>query len=149
MNKEVMKAMNKGNKESVVCETFKKVAYGTLRVVTLPLYGVSLVRNKVDNWNYNRLLWNDKKAEEILNYYIPRVAEWDKEEKAFYMFDNGMGWREKNIKLKDRKWWKKFARPFGGKVRKYLINDFELEGFSKEVRDCSNGWTEVVFVLND
>jgi hypothetical protein len=36
---------------------------------------------------------------------------------------------------------------WGGKMRSYLINDFELEGFTKEVGNCWDGWTEVSFTM--
>ena len=32
--------------------------------------------------------WNEERAKTILNYYIPRKAEWDNEDKSFYFFDN-------------------------------------------------------------
>ena len=54
---------------------------------------------------------------------------------------------QKKIKRKDRRWWRKYKGFCGGDIRKYLIEKFELEGFEKEVGDCSDSWTEVCFRL--
>jgi hypothetical protein len=29
------------------------------------------------------------------------------------------------------------------------MNKFELEGFTKELGNCSEGWTEISFILNE
>lgn len=36
---------------------------------------------------------------------------------------------------------------WGGKIRPYLIEEFELEGFKKEVGDCYNGWTKISLTM--
>ena len=51
------------------------------------------------------------------------------------------------IKRKDRHFWNVHKGFGGGKIRSYLINKFELEGFKKEVGDCSTGWTEITFTI--
>ena len=62
-----------------------------------------------------------------------------------------MGWdlrcRQKRVKLKDRRWWKNHTRAWGGKLRTYLINKFELEGFEKTVGYTSDFCTEVTFKM--
>ena len=62
-----------------------------------------------------------------------------------------MGWdlrcRQKRVKLKDRRWWKNHTRAWGGKVRTYLIDKFELEGFEKTVGDTDDFYTEVTFKM--
>ena len=72
--------------------------------------------------------------------------------KSFYFYDNGMGWdmksHQKTIKLKDRRWWKKYTRVWGGKVRAYLIEKFELEGFEKTLENTYDFCeTEVTFKM--
>ena len=92
----------------------------------------------------------EERANEILNYYIPNFADWNADDKCFYFFDNGYGWSmysDMYIKSKDRRFWNANAGVVGGKLRSYLINEFELEGFKKEVGDCSNGWTEITFTM--
>lgn len=53
--------------------------------------------------------------------------------------------RKRNIKLKDRIFWEKYVCGFGGKIRKYLIEEFELEGFTKEIDDINDGWASIIF----
>ena len=49
--------------------------------------------------------------------------------------------------MKDRRWWKNNTRGWGGKVRTYLIEKFEMEGFEKIVGDTYDDLTEVTFKL--
>ena len=152
MNKEIIKAMNK--KETAIDRFGKwwnKNGYKVMRVVLFPLWWGICAKNKIHDYRYKRLEWSEKRANEILSYYIPRKCEWNNEDKTFYFADNGMGWRmkchQKKIKLKDRAWWKKYACGCGGKVRAYLLEKFELEGFTKEVGYTYDQWTEVCFRL--
>ena len=150
MNEEVIKAMNK--KESTidkVREWWDENDYKVMRVVLFPFYWGDKAKEKINDYLNSKCEWSEERANEILSYYIPRKAEWDAEDKAFYFADNGMGWgmkcHQKKIKLKDRAWWRKYSCGWGGKVRTHLIEKFELEGFTKEVGDTYDGWTEVCF----
>lgn len=150
MNAEVIKAINKKeSKIDAIRKWWRKNGYKVVRVVLFPIWGAVVAKEKFSNWKYKRLEWSEERANEILSYYIPRKSEWDNEDKTFYFADNGMGWsmkcRQKAIKLKDRAWWKKFTGGWGGQVRTYLLEKFELEGFTKEVGDTSYFWTEVCF----
>ena len=104
-------------------------------------------------WLDNREVWSEERANKILNYYIPRRAEWDNEDKTFYFFDNGYGWgmsfAKKYLKRKDRRFWEVWNGWCGGEIRLYLINHFELEGFTKEVRNCENSWTDIIFTMKE
>jgi hypothetical protein len=33
----------------------------------------------------------------------------------------------------------------GGEIRLYLLHQFELEGFTKKLGNCVDGWTEIYF----
>ena len=150
MNAEVIKAMNKKEtKTNTIRKWWSKNGYKVMRVIFFPIWLGICVDNKIRNYRDNRLEWSEERANEILSYYIPREAKWDAEDKTFYFADNGMGWsmkcHQKKIKLKDRAWWRKYGSCWGGKIRTYLIKEFELEGFTKEIGDCADGWTEVCF----
>ena len=152
LNKEITKAMNKKEKKHTIRKWWNKNGYKVLRVVFFPIWIVGLICEKTTNWLNNRQKWNEKRANEILNYYIPRTSEWDKENNEFYFFDNGYGWgmniAKMYLKRKDRRFWKVNSGSWGHKMRSYLIDEFELEGFTKEVLNCDDGWTEIVFKLN-
>jgi hypothetical protein len=150
MNKEVMKAMNK--KETKL-DNFRKWwrsnGYKVMRVVLFPVWGYVVAREKITTYLNARTEWSEERANEILSYYVPRKSEWDAEEQVFYFADNGMGWsmkyHQKKIKMKDRRWWRKYTAGWGGQVRDYLLEKFELEGFEKIVGDTYDSWTEITF----
>ena len=152
MNNEIIKAMNK--KETKIDKIRKwwgKNGYKVMRVILFPIWWGIKAKEKIDAYLDSRNTWSEERANEILSYYIPRNSDWNAEDKSFYFFDNGMGWdlrcRQKKVKLKDRRWWKNHTRAWGGKVRTYLIDKFELEGFEKTVGYTSDFYTEVTFKM--
>ena len=154
MNKEVIKAMNKKEtKKDTFRKWWNKNGYKVLRVIFFPVWGACVAKEKITKWFNNRTEWSEVRAKQILDYYIPRRAEWDSEDKEFYFFDNGFGWgfnlAKKYLKRKDYRFWKLYACGcFGSKMRTFLIEKYELEGFTKEVRDCHCDWTEIIFTMN-
>ena len=150
MNAEVIKAMNK-KKEHILRKWWNRNGYKIMKVIFFPIWWSIKIKEKIKPYLTCKYKWDDNRAQEILSYYIPRVADWDEEDKTFYFFDNGFGWglkyNQKKLKFRDRKWWKYNCDFWGGKIRSYLIENFELEGFTKEVGNCYDGWTEICFKL--
>jgi len=146
MNKEIIKAMQ-GKQESKVRKWWRKNGYKVWRVVLFPVWMLALLKGKITTYLNSRQEWNEDRANEILNYYIPRCANWDDKEQCFYFFDNGMGWNlalaKRYLKRKDRRFWKVNC----SKIREYLIEKFQLEGFTKVIGNCYD-WTEISFNLN-
>lgn len=151
LNKEIVKAMNRKEKKHTIRKWWSRNGYKVLRVIFFPIWIGGVVTEKIAIWLNNRNAWNEARANEILNYYIPRTAEWDSKNNEFYFFDNGYGWAlyhaKRYLKRKDRRFWKVNAGAWGYKMRKYLVNEFELEGFTKEVGNCDDGWTELTFTM--
>ena len=152
MNKEIIKAMNKKEKApNHFIEWWKKNGYKVMRIILFPLWLIIKLLDKIEKWSISRNKWSEERANEILSYYIPRKAKWHEDDKCFYFADNGMGWgmayNKKFIKLRDRKWWNYNCGFWGGKIRTYLIEQFEMEGFKKEVGDTYDQWAEVTFYL--
>ena len=153
MNSEVIKAMNKKEtKRDEFRKWWSNNGYKVMRVVLFPLWWGIQAKEKITSYLDSREAWSEERVKEILNYYIPRKAEWDAEDKCFYFFDNGYGWSlsyaKRYLKRKDRRFWKAhMGWGVGSKIRSYLIDEFELEGFEKEIGDCSDGWTEITFKL--
>lgn len=151
MTNEVIKAMQ-GKKEHKIRKWWNKNGYKILRVILFPFWLGSVLLEKIRAWLNSKEKWSEARAAEILNYYIPRNSEWDAKDNTFYFFDNGMGWNiklaKKYLKLKDRRFWKVHCAWWGGEIRSFLMDKFELDGFTKELGDCSEGWTEISFVLN-
>ena len=152
MNKEIIKAMNKREtKIDGFGKWWNKNGYKVMRVVFFPIWWGIKAKYKIESYLNSKCEWSKEKANKILSYYIPRKAEWDAENKCFYFFDNGYGWSmcyaKKYLKRKDRYFWKIYGDWIGGKVRSYLIDEFELEGFEKKVCDCYDGRTEISFTM--
>ena len=150
MNKEVVKAINKKeNRFNAIKKWWDKNGYKIMRVVLFPIWWGIKAKEKINYYLNSREEWSEERVKEILNYYVPRFVDWDEEDKCFYFFDNGYGWSigfaKKYLKRKDRRFWNIHNGWGGGKIRSYLIDKFELEGFEKEVGDCSNGRTEISF----
>lgn len=151
MNKEIIKAMQ-GKKKHRVIKWWRKNGYKVWRVVLFPLWFGNLAWEKINKYLNSKQEWSEERAIEILNYYIPRASKWDEEDQSLYFFDNGMGWNyrlaKRYLKRKDRRFWKVHCTWWGGKMRTLLMEKFELEGFTKELGNCSEGWTEITFYLN-
>ena len=158
MNQEVIKAINKSKSESksifkTIKNWWRANNYKIFRIILFPIWIVEMLVNKYNSWKDAQNKWDEARANEILNYYIPRYCEWNDKEKSFYFFDNGMGWNsvyaKKYLKRKDRHFWKVNCGWWGGDMRQYLLSTFELEGFTKEIGNCWEGWTEITFYLNE
>ena len=151
MNKEIIKAMNGKKEPSKFRKWWKKNDYKVWRVIFFPIWIGLKINDKIDIYLNSRNKWSEERANEILQYYIPRYADWSAEEKEFYFFGNGYGWSmnfaKKYLKRRDRRFWKLHTGFCGGKIRDYLIDKFELEGFTKEVISKYIDGTEIVFKL--
>lgn len=150
MNKEIIKAMNRKPKEKgKLRKWWDKNHIKVMRVILFPLWLWAIACDKISDWIVYRNSWDRARAKEIFDYYIPRRAEWCADENEFYFFDNGYGWSinlaKKYLKRKDRAFWKCNVSWSGGKMRKYLLYEFELEGFTKEVLNDDSDWTEIAF----
>lgn len=154
MNKEVVKAMNK-KPQNIKIQKAKKwwVNNGHIvfRVILFPIWIMIIIDNKTNHWLNSKNSWDENRVNEILNYYIPRNSHWDEYTKTLYFIDNGMGWGNniRYIKRKDRRFWKVNCGWYGGEIRTFLIHEFELEGFTKEIKNTYDGWTKINFILNE
>ena len=159
MNKEIKKAIKKQQrkqKPSKIKELkswYKNKYYKIWRVILFPIYLCLLAHHKIKEYRYNKEIWDEERVNKILNYYIPRTADWNEEDKSFYFFDNGYGWNlshaKKHLKFKDRHFWKHYTVGWGGEIRRYLVENFELEGFTKENLGGISSWddTKIVFKM--
>lgn len=151
MNNEIIKAMNRKPKNNTFRKWWSKNGYKVNRVIFFPIQIGSVIAEKVKKYLNSREVWSEERAKAILDYYVPRRAEWSETDKTFYFFDNGYGWSigyaKKYLKRRDRRWWNVHRGWVGGKIRDYLINEYEIAGFDKQVGNCHDGHTEIAFVM--
>ena len=87
MNKEIIKAINEKEKKT---STFKiwwgKNDYKVYRIIFFPLWIISIIFEKISRNLNEKNFWSEKRANEILSYYVPRFSEWCAEEQEFYFF---------------------------------------------------------------
>lgn len=145
MNKEVLKAIKNKETEHPFRDWWSENNYKVFRIILFPIWIYVEISDRIKKWNYERTTWDEKRADEILNRYIPKSSDWLSEKKAFWFFDNGYGWEfqsaKKFLKRKDYLFWRKFS----WEIEKYLINKFELEGFEKEVINTYGTDVEIIF----
>ena len=154
MNAEVIKAMSKNKKkERKFKKWWNKNRYKVLRIALFPIWITSVIKEKIEKKLNEKQSWNEERAKEIFDYYIPRKSEWDNERKEFYFFDNGYGWSfnlaKRYLKRRDFRFWENYNGFCGGKLREFLIYNYELDGFTKEVVDDYNTLTEIVFKIKE
>ena len=152
MNAEAIKVMNKKEtKIDTIRKWWDKNGYKVMRVILFPIWWGIKAKEKIEAHLNSRCEWSDERAQEILNYYVPHKANWDAENKSFYFVDNGTGWgmkcNQRKLKLSYRRWWNCNRGFCGGKIRTYLIEKFEMEGFEKIINDTYDQWTEITFKL--
>lgn len=151
MNSDIMKAIKEKEKKHRVKEWWNKNGYKVLRIILFPFVIVEKIHDKYNSWAIKRHSWNEERAYDILAYYIPRRSDWNGKKGELYFFDNGLGWywcvAKKYLRLKDYTFQKLHTGWLGGRMRDYLLNDFELDGFTKQIIDFYDGKTEIIFTL--
>ena len=96
----------------------------------LPIFPIFYGIEKFKNWNYNRMVWDEKRADRVLNIILPKALKWVEEDNAFYFsmeWGGDIYWRK--AKRVDRKW----ARKFCYKLKSYLKNEYENADYIKSV----------------
>lgn len=83
MNKEILKAIEDKQKEHPFRDWWNKNGYKVMRVVLFPIWIYVEISDRIKAWNYERTTWDEERADEILQHYIPRRSDWLPEEKAF------------------------------------------------------------------
>ena len=152
MNKEIIKAMNKKEtKIDKIRKWWSKNGYKVMRIILFPIWWGIKAKEKITSYLNSKCEWSEERANEILSYFIPRKANWNEEHKCFYFCDNGMNWgrisNKRLLKFRDRRWWDCNCGFYGSKIRRYLIEKFELEGFEKIVDNTDDFYTHIIFKM--
>lgn len=98
----------------------------------LPIAPFVIVYDKFNKWNYNHLIWDEKKATKVLDYFLPYALEYNKENQAYYYC---MDWDfyglsiAKKVPIGLKAWTKKFSY----EILNYLKTTYEKTGFLKTI----------------
>ena len=76
MNNEIIKAMNRKPKKKIFRKWWSKNGYKVNKVIFFPIWIGALIVKKIQTKLNNRQVWSEERAKQILDYYIPRKAEW-------------------------------------------------------------------------
>lgn len=110
------------------------------------LIPIAMIEEALTKWADNRRKWSTEKADRILRYSFPRGAEVNHEEQTIgrYIRSWWFNWST-YAKWYDKKWCRKFST----QLKKYCIEEFEMEGYTKIVEIEDGGeWTWVAFKKN-
>lgn len=101
-------------------------------------YPVGVIFALIDmahNHYYNSLTWSEKKAKKMADRYFGKVCDID-DEGLWFCVDWGDYCFAHHAYWWDRAW---LAR-YGYQMKFYILEDYEIEGYEKEIR--SFGWDE-------
>lgn len=122
-------------KESRKRET-KKIAYKDCEFywyampIAVPVYHLAQIMNKYNNWKYNSMVWDERKANKVIEAVLSKMGNYH---------DNAIwyhtGWW-------DTIWWNKSPRRYREwadkhkhNLKKYIVEEYEPAGFEKIIKD--------------
>ena len=89
-----------------------------------PLIPIALIIKAVEDWNYNRKKWSEKRATRMLHKILPHYLEWVEEENAYYFdWDNYYRYMHLKAWFFDRAWGRKFEDTMYFFIRDGYEND--------------------------
>lgn len=126
------------------------IASKILQFLLLPTY-LFITQKKKHEENQKRIVeWNEARAKEILDYWVPQRSNWDSKKKVYRLYLNGsLSWSAESNKeylaKKDYKFWDYNWK----KILDYLVNTYEADGFTKIVLSHGIVSANIEFCLNE
>lgn len=133
-DKELNKELNKKEDTKIqkVKKWWGKNRYKVLRVVLFPLWIACILKEKYDEYCYNREQFSIEKCEKFFDKYLAKICEYDKESQTFWIDVCDYDVFYWNSFVKSRRD-KIFAKKNGREMKLYLIEEYEVEGYKKIV----------------
>jgi hypothetical protein len=108
----------------------------------LPIFPIFLAVEKIKDWHYNSLVWNEEKATKVLDKVLPKVLEWVEENDAYYYC---MDWGNSHMYTKAPLLHKAWARKFSSRLQSYIRDGYENKNYTKEIeKDYYEEWVKFV-----
>lgn len=120
--------------------------FQTEYILLYPLMVLVYWLDKLGHYLRNRTQWSDKRTERIITYAFPKKADIDKEKGTIGRYFREWGFYWKSYAKWYNKW---YCEKYNSAMLKYLIENFELKGFTKEVNIEEFEWTYVKFIKNN
>lgn len=116
----------------------------TIPIYLLPLAIFIIPCDKLKKYVYNSMAWSEEKAKKVLDKMLPRRLEWDDDEGNYYCYIRKWGWwySQNNVPLIYRKWTNKFNY----ELRKYFVEKYEHEYYTKTVLNDDDEWYLIIFI---
>lgn len=92
-----------------------------------PIVPICVLIEKYKEWAYNRLQWDVNTAKKVLDHTLPYILEYDQKDNYYY-YDRCICFADKAPRK-----YKAWAGKFGNKLRSYLANEYQKEGYKKVV----------------
>jgi hypothetical protein len=136
MNNSIIKAKEKADKKHPIRSWWSKNNYKVLRVIFFPAWIYYILREKYKDKNYASLTYTPELCKKYLDKVLPNmVAHYCEDAKIFLISDSDdMGdiefydfWQYR----KQNKKYKKFFVKFEYKIKEYILNEYEIDGYSK------------------
>ena len=133
------KGKNKNKKKWWIINT-KDYSY---YIWALPIIPFLWMFDKIESLIDKSLKWDEAKAKKILDKTLPKILEWDDDEKNYYLYIRryyGFNWERTPII--HRKWSKKFSYS----LKEYFLEKYENELYTKRVEtEDYNEWHYITF----
>ena len=107
----------------------KKYSY---HIILLPIVPFVVLFDKIHDYNYKKMVWDEAKATKVLNKALPKVLDYFEEEKAFYY---GMHWGTYGLHHNAPIGYKKWAKKFAFHLQKFIENGYENPDYIKTVEE--------------
>ena len=108
----------------------------------LPIFPIFLAVEKIKDWHYNSLVWNEEKATKVLDKVLPKVLEWVEENDAYYYC---MNWGNSHMYTKAPIFYRAWARKFSSRLQSYIRDGYENKNYTKEIeKDYYEEWVKFV-----
>ena len=137
MNKDIFeKAKNKPKKPWYMVNTKNY----QIPLLVLPIAPIVIGISKLSDWFYDRIKWDERKATKVLNYVLPKILDYDKDEDAYYYC---MGWGTYSLWHKAPLRYKCFVKKYHLGLHSFIKDGYMVKGYCKSViNDGYEEWVE-------
>ena len=95
---------------------------------------------KLNDWFYDRIKWDERKAAKVLNHVLPKILDYDKDEDAYYYC---MDWGTYILWDKAPLRYRRFAKKYHLSLHSFIKDGYMVKGYCKSViNDGYDEWVE-------